>query len=165
VYKRASVIGVAVAAMLVLGLGRFETANAASVPQFPACHDDSSMVKQTSKQGGGPSNLTGTENGDHGYYYLTVTAGCPGDAKGSTVTLVVQVHLLAVLRGTVDADGMCWLINVDLGYNHHPLEQASIMGNDVTVTYPAAVAGSKYRIRIANMEPGVTVAEHSSVDG
>jgi hypothetical protein len=164
VYKRVSIVGVALT-VLALGLGRFEAAKASSVPQFPACHDDSTMVKQQDRQGGGPTHLTGSDTGDHGYYYLTITAGCPGDAPRSTVTLTVQIHLSAVLSGTVDADGMCWGIHVDKGYNHNPVAAGLIMGNDVSLVYNQAVAGTQYRIRIANMEEGVTVAEHSSVDG
>ena len=163
-FKRASIVGVTVS-VLALGLGRFENASAAQFPQFPSCHDDSTMIKPFDKQGGGPSSLTGTESGDHGYYYLTLTAGCPGDAPGSTVTLTAHIHLDNVLQGQIDADGMCWGIHFDLGYNHNPVEQAVIMGTDVSLSYTHAVAGAKYRIRIANLEPGLTVQEHSTVDG
>lgn len=161
--KRALTLAAA-AAVLTFGFTRYGTASASDFPTFPACHDDSSMVKQVDKQGGGPSDLQGSESGDHGYYYLTITAGC-GQPAGTPVTLVVQVHLIAVLSGQVDSDGMCWSLHVDLGYDHNPLAASLPMGNDVSLTYSGAVAGQKYRIRIANLEPGVTVDEHSSVDG
>ena len=162
-YKRMSVVGLMLV-LLMVGLGRFDTARAASVPQFPSCHNDSTQVKQTSDHGGPASLGPGSENGDSAYYYLTFTAGC-GEAKGSPVTLTVAVTLVSVLSGTVDADGMCWRLDVDLGYIKPALASGVLMGNSVSLTFPNAVAGSQYRIRIANLEEGLTVSDHSSVDG
>jgi len=156
-------VGVALA-LLTFGVAHALPAHADGFKHFPACHDDSTMVKQTGKHGG-PASLPGSKNGNDGYYYLSVTAGCAGDADGSTVSLVIHVHLDAVLQGQLDTDGMCWRVDVHHEYSHHRLDSASVMGDDITVTWPNAVAGTKYRIRIANMEPGVVVQDHASVDG
>ena len=162
-FKRLTAIGTALAVLAIGGV-HYVTANASQYPSFPACHDDSTMVKPTGSHGG-PTSLPGSENGDDGYYYLSITAGCASDAPGSTVTLVVHVHLDSVLQGQVDADGMCWRVDVHHDYSHDRLASALLMGNDITLTWPNAVAGTLYRIRIANMEPGVVVSDHSSVDG
>ncbi len=162
-YKRVSIVGVALA-VLVVGFGRTETASASQFKTFPTCHQDSTQIKQDGKHGS-PAALTGSNDGGDGYYYLTITAGCPGDAPGSTVTLTVHVQITTVLKGVEDSGGMCWKINVDLGYDHHPLLTGMLMGDSVTLVYSHAVAGSKYRIRIASLEPALTVRDHSSVDG
>jgi hypothetical protein len=162
VYKRASIVGVALTVLMV-GLGRFETASA-SVPQFPGCHEDSTQIKQTSDHGGPVKLGPGSANGDKAYYYLTLTAGC-GEPQGAAVSLTVQVTLQSVISGQPDADGICWRVDVDLGYQKPALDSAVLMGNQISLTYSNAVAGDQYRIRIANLEDGLTVSDHSSVDG
>jgi hypothetical protein len=158
-YKRVSATAVA-GAVVLIGLGRFDVASAST---FYQCHSDSTLVTQDSGVHGGPARLPGSESGDLGYYYLSLTAGC-GEAKGTPVTLTVSVTLDKVLSGTIDADGMCWSLEEHLGYNHTPLAAAVIMSDRFTVQFPA-VAGNQYRIRLANLESGVTVTDHSSVDG
>jgi hypothetical protein len=163
VVKRLSFAGMAVA-VLALGVGHSELASASQFKTFPTCHQDSSQIKQTGKHGS-PLALTGSNDGGDGYYYLTITAGCAGDKPGATVPLQINVHIVSFVKGVEDADGFCWKLNVDLGYNHHPLQSALLMGDTVSLTFPNAVVGQKYRIRIASMEPALTVADHSSVDG
>lgn len=157
------VVAVIVAAAIALPFEAV-TAGATSIPQFPACHNDSTQVKQTSEKGG-PAKLPGSAGGNRFYYYVTFTAGCPGDALGSTVIIAITVQLTNVLSGTIPADGMCWRIETDLGYHKPPLQIDMLMGLSVAATYTHAIAGQKYRIRIANLENGLVVQDRATVDG
>ncbi len=80
--------------------------------------------------------------------------------------LVGRVHLLAIVKGHLDADGMCWRLDVTSHYNHtHKLVMAVLMGTNVSITYTHAIVGRDYRFRVSNLEPGVVVTDHSTFDG
>jgi len=163
-WKRLSATAIALVA-LCAAFAHAPSAGAASVPQFPPCHNDSTQVKQTSDKGGPALLGPGSENGLQAYYYVTETAGCGSDQPGSTVTLAMVVDLTDVLKGTVDSDGMCWGLELHQGYDKTPVAAAVEMGNTVHLTYDNAIAGQQYRFRIANLETGLTIQDHSSVDG
>jgi len=148
-------------ALLIVGF-RVDTVHAS---HFRPCHDDSKMRHHFTH--GDPSKgLKGSKSGDHGYYYLSITAGCAGDNPLLPVTLIGKVHLDRVVKGKLDAEGMCWRLDITEGYNHkHKLLLANLMGNTVILIFRHAVFGHHYRFRIANMESGVTVTDHASFDG
>ena len=149
--------------LAILSFGLRTTPTSASI--FRPCHDDSTLQHTWGDHGNPNTGLTGAQNGDHGYYYLSIEAGCGGGLIFGQ-HLVGKVHLLRVVRGQVDSDGMCWRLDISPNYDHtHKLILAVLMGSDVTLTYSRGILGHDYRLRVANLEPGVVVTDHGSFDG
>jgi hypothetical protein len=132
---------------------------------FRPCYDDTTMPGHHWTHGNPNKGLTGSANGDNGYYYLAIQAGCGPASKGSQATIAGQVHLASVVKGKIDADGMCWRLDISPEYTHHKLVMAVVMGPLVTLSYAHAVVGEEYRLRIANLEDGVTVTDHAFFSG
>jgi hypothetical protein len=159
--RRTAVCIASAVAVLAFGLG----VNPAKASIFRPCHDDSSLPHHWGSHGDPNKGLVGAENGDHGYYYLSIKAGCGGGLLYGQ-KLVGKVNLGKVVRGRIDADGMCWRLDISPNYDHtHKLILAVLMGNQVSLTYTKAVFGHDYRLRVANLEPGLIVTDHGSFDG
>jgi hypothetical protein len=164
--KRIALTASAGAALMVVALPALPatTAHAGNVANsFPCHHMDSTQVAP-GKTGRNPSAFgPGTASGNNAYYYLTITAGC-GKAAGTPTALTMTAQLVTVLKGVRDADGMCWRVDFDLGYTKPPLQSAVLMGDKITSTFTAK-AGTQYRVRIASMESGIVISDHSTLDG
>lgn len=161
---RRRVVAACLASVLVaLCLGLRPTQSSASI--FRPCHDDSTLPHTWGSHGNPNKGLSGAENGDHGYYYLAIEAGCGGGVVFGQ-HLVGTVQLQRIVTGRVDADGMCWRLDISPDYDHtHKLVLAVLMGDSVTLTYTRGIAGHDYRLRVANLEPGLVVTDHSTFTG
>jgi len=168
--RRRTIVCLAVATALLASGVR---AGVASASTFRPCHDDTKLSHHWT-HGNPEKGLRGSESGDRGYYYLSITAGCSGVLQerivgGSSpgeITLVAKLHLTRVVSGKIDSDGMCWRLDIDSGYDHtHKLMVAVLMGKDVTMVFGHARVGERYRLRVANLENGVVVTDHASFDG
>jgi hypothetical protein len=161
-YRRRTAVCLA-SVLVILSFGLRPTPTSASI--FRPCHDDSSLPHTWGSHGNPNKGLVGAENGDHGYYYLSIKAGCGGGLLFGQ-QLVGKVHLVKVVKGRIDSDGMCWRLDISPNYNHtHKLILAVLMGTDVTLTYTRGVLGNDYRLRVANLEPGLIVTDRGSFDG
>jgi len=160
--RRTTVCIAALTATLVLGF----QVNHVKASVFRPCHDDSNLPHHWGSHGDPNKGFVGAENGDHGYYYLSIEAGCQASGLLTGDRLVGHVHLNRVVSGSIDADGMCWRLDIDHKYDHkHKLLVAVLMGTSVSLTYSRGILGQDYRLRVANLEPGLIVTDHSTFDG
>jgi hypothetical protein len=132
---------------------------------FRPCYDDTTMPGHHWTHGNPNRGLPGDPNGGNGYYYLSIQAGCGPASPGSQATIAGQVQLTSLVKGKIDADGMCWRLDISPGYTHRKLVMAVVMGPLVTLSYTKAIVGEEYRLRIANLEEGVTVTDHAFFSG